>query len=114
LSWGVEYKIAGSETKGEKKIYNKVREKWGIENEGEETRENNYWPEEEFPEGNVTTYVFPNVLCNSTFTLAYRDLNHSPQVDYEYSGDYFLDFDNGYVFMISAPATSGDYTIPIE
>ena len=40
LSWGVEYKIPKSETKGEKKIYEKVREKWGIENEGEETREN--------------------------------------------------------------------------
>ena len=67
LSWGVEYKIARSETKGEKKIYNKVREKWGIENEGEETRENNYWPEEEFPEGNAIAYVKGGIDTPRTF-----------------------------------------------
>ena len=67
LSWGVEYKIAESETKGEKKIYEKVREKWGIENEGEETRENNYWPEEEFPEGNAIAYVKGGIDTPRTF-----------------------------------------------
>ena len=67
LRWGVEYKIAGSETKGEKQIYNKVREKWGIENEGEETRENNYWAEEEFPEGNAIAYVKGGIDTPRTF-----------------------------------------------
>ena len=67
LRWGVEYEIPGIKTKGEKKIYNEVREKWGIENEGEETRENNYWPEEEFPEGNAIAYVKGGIDTPRTF-----------------------------------------------
>lgn len=65
LSWGVEYKIPESETKGEKKIYNKVRKKWGIENEGD--GENNYWAEEEFPEGNAIAYVKGGIDTPRTF-----------------------------------------------